>query len=89
MLVVEALSAVFFALRCFLVCFFAGAFVEASGVEPDFGVDEAPAWAPKDRAAARAVPNTKLVIRFMCLISPCGAVQRPSIRKTKLEINQQ
>jgi hypothetical protein len=65
LLEVEALSALFFALWCFLVCFFTGAFVEASGVEPDFGVDGAPAWAPNDRAATRAVPSTKLAMRFM------------------------
>jgi hypothetical protein len=53
-------------LACFL-CFlaFAGAVVEGFSVV-DFGLS---AWA-KDRAAARAVPNIKAVIRFMLFISP-------------------
>jgi hypothetical protein len=58
-------------LACFL-CFFAftGAVAEGCSVD-DFGVDVEglSAWA-KDRAAARAVPNIKAVIRFMLFISP-------------------
>jgi len=58
-------------LACFLCFFtFTGAVVEGcSVVDFGFSVEGLSAWA-KDRAAARAVPNIKAVIRFMLFISP-------------------
>ena len=67
---VEVLVLVFF-LACFL-CFFtfaAGALEDASGVE-GFGV--AGAWAANVRAAAKAVPNIKVVKRFIVLFLLVG-----------------
>jgi hypothetical protein len=52
---------------CFLTCFvFTGAGVEGF-------VEVAGACAAKDRAAAKAVPNIKLVMRFIFVFSYCGA----------------
>jgi hypothetical protein len=58
-------------LACFLCFFtFTGAVVEGcSVVDFGFSVEDLSAWA-KDRAAARAVPNIKAVIRFILFISP-------------------
>lgn len=55
---VVELAAAFF-LTCFLCFFTTGVFVPLSVVGV-LGV-----WAPKDRAATRAVPNIKVVKRFM------------------------
>ena len=54
-------------LACFLCFFvFTGAVVEGCSVV-GFGLS---AWAAKDRAAARAVPNINAVNRFILFISP-------------------
>jgi len=72
LLFVEASAAPFFLafLRCFLVCFFVVVVVlgaDCSVVEFGFDAAGLSAWA-KDRAAARAVPNIKVVNRFMVLV---------------------
>jgi hypothetical protein len=67
-LVVVAAAAPFLALRCFLVCFLVVVVVVVESVaELLFGALSA--WAPKERAAARAVPNIRVVNRFMGVIS--------------------
>ncbi len=60
-------------LTCFFACFvFTGAGVE--GLAAGAG-----GWSAKDRAAAKAVPNIKLVIRFIFVISCLGLFLLPSI----------
>jgi hypothetical protein len=87
LLVVEAPVASF--LTCFLCFFvFAGAVAALSVVESVFGVAGLSACAAKVRAAARAVPNIKLVMRFMILFLLGGAFHRPSICETWGQINQ-
>jgi len=56
--VVEVAAAFFF--RCFLCLFTTGAVFVLLSVVGVLGV-----WAPKDRAATRAVPNIKVVKRFI------------------------
>ena len=59
-------------LACFLCFFvFTGAVVEdCSVLDFGFSVEDLSAWAAKERAAARAVPNIKAVNRFILFISP-------------------
>ena len=61
------LAVVFATFLCFFTDFLAG----AAGADGWAGVLLAGAWAAKDRAAATAVPNIKVVMRFMFL-SPWG-----------------
>jgi hypothetical protein len=64
-LVEAGVPVVFF--TCFLACFvFTGAGVEGS-------LEGAGVCAAKDRAAAKAVPNIKLVMRFIVVILLFGA----------------
>ena len=57
-------------LACFLCFAFTGAVAAGCSVVGfGFAVAALSAWA-KDRAAAKAVPNIKAVIRFMLFISP-------------------
>jgi hypothetical protein len=62
----------------FLVCFLACFLAAGAGVE-DWPFAGAGAWAPKDRAAAKAVPNIKVVKRFIFVFSSLGVSLSPSI----------
>ena len=72
-LVDAGVPVVFF--TCFLACFvFTGAGVEGLLEGAGAGV-----CAAKDRAAAKAVPNIKLVMRFIFVFSCLGRFRLPSI----------
>jgi hypothetical protein len=77
--VVELAAAFFFI--CFLCFFTTGALFELASGAGLLGV-----WAPKDRAAARAVPNIKVVKRFMSFFL-LGLFSLPSLHETRTPIN--
>jgi hypothetical protein len=74
-------AAAFF-LACFLCFFTTGALFELLSVVEVLGV-----WAPKDRAAARAVPNIKVVKRFIVFFL-LGRFSLPSLHETRPLINR-
>jgi hypothetical protein len=83
---VEVLASVHF-LTCFL-CFFvlaAGALEAGASVE-GFGV--AGVWAANERAAARAVPNIKVVKRFIVLFLLVGRFLCPHYERRDLKLTR-
>ena len=76
---VEVAAAFFF--TCFLCFFTTGVLFELASGAGLLGV-----WAPKDRAAARAVPNIKVVKRFIVFFL-LGLFSLPSLTETRPEIN--
>ena len=78
--VVELAAAFFF--TCFLCFFTTGALFELLSVVGVLGV-----WAPKDRAATRAVPNIKVVKRFISFFL-LGRFSLPSLYETLALINR-
>jgi len=76
-----------FFLTCFL-CFLvlaAGAVEDGASVE-GFGV--AGAWAANERAAARAVPNIKVVKRFIVLVLLVGRFLCPQYERRDLKLTR-
>jgi hypothetical protein len=73
-------AAVFF-LTCFL-CFFTFVVLGEAGALGVVGV-----WAARDRAAARAVPNIKVVKRFIVFFL-LGRFSLPSVHQTRRPINR-
>jgi hypothetical protein len=73
-------GAVVFFLACFLCFFTVGVLGEAGALV--LGV-----WAARDRAAARAVPNIKVVKRFIVFFL-LGRFSLPSLHKTRPRINR-
>ena len=76
---VVAGAATFF-LTCFLCFFTVGVLGEAGALV--LGV-----WAARDRAAARAVPNIKVVKRFIVFFL-LGRFSLPSVHETRPQINR-
>jgi hypothetical protein len=76
----EAAGAAVFFLTCFLCFFTVGVLGEAGALV--LGV-----WAARDRAAASAVPNIKVVKRFIVFFL-LGRFSLPSLHETRSEINQ-
>ena len=64
-----------------LLCFF------TTGVLGEAGALVLGVWAARDRAAARAVPNIKVVKRFIVFFL-LGLFSLPSLPETRPEINQ-
>jgi len=73
-------------LTCFLCFFvFAGAVEDGASVE-GFGV--AGVWAANERAAARAVPNIKVVKRFIVLVLLVGRFLCPHYERRDLKLTR-
>src|SRR5204862_368763 len=76
--------ACFFDLRCFFVLVVVVVVAGAADLSAAGGFV---AWAPKDRAAARAVPSSTAVSRFICVFSLYkGRALSPSLQETRDEI---
>src|SRR5436190_223954 len=76
-----------FFLTCFLCFFvFAGAVEDGASVE-GFGV-AAGVWAANERAAARAVPNIKVVKRFIVLVLLVGRFLCPQYERRHLKLTR-
>ena len=80
----EAAGAAVFFLTCFL-CFFTVGVLGWAGALV-LGVWEF--WAARDRAAASAVPNIKVVKRFIVVFLFRAFFSLPSLHKTRPQINQ-
>jgi hypothetical protein len=76
---VAGAAAFFF--TCFLCFFTVGVLGEAGALV--LGV-----WAARDRAAASAVPNIKVVKRFICFFPLLGRFSLPSVHETRPQINR-
>jgi hypothetical protein len=76
----EVAGAAVFFFTCFLCFFTVGVLGEAGALV--LGV-----WAARDRAAARAVPNIKVVKRFIVFFL-LGRFSLPSIHETRPRINR-